>query len=730
MQTGIRWRGLKMVLLCAGLSLIGLALLHPRFRDADGWFKAEVCLTLSLGLASLVLAAGIAGRFRQFAFWLALALAGQAVALKLIDAGPRLHYQHYRPFSRPLEETNPWLVVCLGLQAVVMLAGLNSRWPTIQRWLRRHFSRWQILAIVATFVLSSAAVSREVPAYIGDLLLGAFVQAINLGNIALVLWALPDDALPALQQRLDRLFGTAGGEGGGRVDRFPILAALWVTLLVAALSAFVYERHPHLADEVGYLYHARYFAAGMLTMPAPPVPNAIDVDLMHYEADRWFSPVPPGWPAMLALGVLFGVPWLVNPILAGLNVVLAYVLLRELYDRPTARFAVLLLSVSPWYVFMAMNFMTHTVTLTCALAAALGLALARRTGHARWAWVSGAATGLTSLIRPLDGVVVAGLLALWGAGVGGRRLTQSSLAGFGLAALLVGGITLPYNAHLTGDPTVFPIMAYFDKYHGRNSNAFGFGSDRGMGWPIDPLPGHGPIDAVINANLNAFSLNVELFGWSTGSLLLIAIVAFSAALRRADYLMLAVIAAVIGIHTFYYFSGGPDFGARYWYLIIVPCAVLTARGVEWLARLESGATADECAGARLSVGVLSLCLLALINYFSWRAIDKYHHYLGMRPDIHQLAEDYSFGRSLVLVRGNRHPDYASAAIYNPLDLQADAPIYAWDRTADVRAQALLAYPDRPVWTIEGPSLAGNFRLVDGPRSAAELSFAPDSRRGN
>jgi hypothetical protein len=96
------------------------------------------------------------------------------------------------------------------------------------------------------------------------------------------------------------------------VDGLAVLAALWVTVLAAVLSLTAYQRHPHVADEVGYLYHARYFAEGVLTMPTPPVPEAFDIDLMHYEEDRWYSPVPPAWPAMLALGALLGAPWLVN----------------------------------------------------------------------------------------------------------------------------------------------------------------------------------------------------------------------------------------------------------------------------------------------------------------------------------------------------------------------------------------------------------------------------------
>ncbi|HET9532885.1 MAG TPA: hypothetical protein VFQ92_21195, partial [Blastocatellia bacterium] len=66
-------------------------------------------------------------------------------------------------------------------------------------------------------------------------------------------------------------------------------------------------------------------------------------------------------------------------------------------------------------------------------------------------------------------------------------------------------------------------------------------------------------------------------------------------------------------------------------------------------------------------------------------------------------------------------DYASAAIYNPLDLRADAPIYAWDESPEVRSQVLEAYRDRPVWIVDGHSITGRgFEVVKGPLSAQEL----------
>jgi hypothetical protein len=69
----------------------------------------------------------------------------------------------------------------------------------------------------------------------------------------------------------------------------------------------------------------------------------------------------------------------------------------------------------------------------------------------------------------------------------------------------------------------------------------------------------------------------------------------------------------------------------------------------------------------------------------------------------------------VLVRGESFPDYSSAAIYNPIDLHAAGPVFAWDRNPQVRAELLGLYPDRPVWIVEGPSLTGaGFRVAAGP----------------
>ena len=763
-------RFLALLISLIGLALVAWAYLDPRFRGSEGILTGSFCLPFSISVALLVLAWSVSKeQWRKFGLWFALALIGQAVALQMIDAGPLIHYQHYRPF----QDIHSFLLVLFLIQICVVGIGLRSRWAFISAWIRRHVRTWQLVVIGVVFIASSAPPSREVGFYVTELFFAALVQAVSLGNIVLMVWALPPETLSNWQRRFNRWFGHPEDQDralrleGRRsrmddheskiqtlkpvlssstplrinsdeeskiqnlesktcreetrriqnpsVDRFAFLAAIWVTVLAAILSIFVYERHPHVADEVVYLNHARYLANGMLTMPAPLVPEAFELYLMEVEKGRWYASPPVGWPVMLAVGVLFGAPWLTNPLLAGINTLLAYLLLAELYGRRTARLGVFLLCISPWHLFMAMNFMTHTFTLTCALVAALAFIWARRNRNMWWGGVSGISTGIMGLIRPLEGLLWAGLLGLWSVGIGGRRLTIASMLAFSLGFGAIGALSLLYNKALTGKPTVFPIKAYTDKHFGVNSNAFGFGPDRGMGWALDPYPGHGLRDAVVNANLNMFSLNIELFGWSTGSLIIGAAMLFSGTMRRHDYLMVAVIAADFGAHIFFWYSGGPDFGARYWYLMLIPLVALTVRGIEFIGNLFASASTTGSSEGRVLIAALSLSLLAVVNYLPWRAVDKYYRYLGMRPDIRHLAEEYRFGKSLVLVRGNAQPDYASAFPYNPTNFSADVPIYAWDRGPELQAKLVAAYPNRPVWIVNGPSITGNgYKVIAGP----------------
>ncbi len=703
----------RILLILLGFSLILWASSSGTFRSGEAVLTADFCLPLAFGLGLITIGVFIKTGLRSFGFWLSLALIGQAVSLQMIDAGRLIHFQHYRSLTKLFGQDGLLLVV-LVFQAVFVASGIGSRRAAIIKWLSENFKLWRLILIVGFLILAGAAVTRDVSIYATSLLLAAAVQLINLANIVLVALSIPRESLGWLRERIESFFAAKAQEKTS-LDKFSMLAALWVAVLAGGLSYFVYQAHPSVPDEVQYLFQAKYFAAGQLTTKAPLVPEAFSMYMIPHAEAQWFAIFPPGWSALLAVGVKLNIIWLINPLLGGLCVLLTYLFLQEIYSRRLARISILLLCCSPWFVFMAMSLMSHMFTLACALTAAVLLQHAIKTRKTAYVFAAGSAIGLVSLIRPLDGVIVAaalGLLLLCGFETWKKKLIGGAVLAVG--TILTAALIFPYNKFVTGSATLSPLDAYYTKYFWAGANSLGFGANRGMGWGLDAFPGHSPLEAVINAALNIFLLNTELFGWGAGSLVLAICFIFSGSIGKKDFWALGGIGIIVAAYSLFWYHGGPDFGARYWFLSIIPLVALTARAIEWLS-VKMALNSESQLNPRLIAAVGTLCILSLLNYFPWRALDKYFHYLGMEPGIAQLAQEHNFGKSLVLIRGEEHPDYQSAWIYNPLNFEGDAPLYAFDKSPEIRAQLLKAYAGRPVWIVDGPTRTGSgYKVVQGP----------------
>lgn len=676
-------------------------------RTAGAW-----SLVFGGAAASAVLIATWGTAWGRVGAWSALYCLGQGAALSWVDAGPGVRYQHLVPGR----DGWIWVAGIAGVVAVLQgfLVFARAREACVRAvsWLWATVGPLRVALVGAAFVLTAAALSREPTYYAVELVAASALQLLALGCLIGAANAASDAQARSLWEVVRERLGS---------PRLPWIVAVWVFAVSVVLVWWVYEFHPHVPDEVVYLIHARYFAAGFLELPLPPVPAAFELDLISYQVDRWYVPVPPGWPAALAVGVALGAPWLVNPFLGAASIPLVHRFVKDLYGARTAGAVTVLLGLSPWFMFLNMSLMTHSFTLFAGSIAAAYTG--RRINGGGWGWiaVAGAGLGLVALNRPLEGLVAAAGLGLWGLiGSGSkapeattdlRRSSMRRVSDVGTLAIVsaaVVGTTLPYNAHFTGDPLTFPIMQYADEIYGAGSNALGFGPDKGLGFGgLDPFPGHGVADVLVNSALNFFQINIELAGWGIGSALVLLL--FLAGLRRwqrPDLAMLGVVTLVAGAHALYWFSGGPDFGARYWYLALVPLVVLSARGL--------GALAERTDPGRVALAVIVLSFASLSVFGPWRASDKYREYRGMEPGVRELAQEQGWGPDdVVLVRGDRHPDYASAAILNPVDLRGPGPLYAWDRGPDVRRALRLAYPDRRFSVIDGPSITGGgFRLVE------------------
>ncbi len=130
----------------------------------------------------------------------------------------------------------------------------------------------------------------------------------------------------------------------------PRLLASAIFFVAALLVYFVLaQQFPISGDDYSYLYQARLFASGKMYAEDP----LYDRDLPFYDClatycfrddqGHRFSQYPPGWPALLAVGVKLRVPWVVDPLLGALLVFLMLEYVEQRMGKELVRVASLLL---------------------------------------------------------------------------------------------------------------------------------------------------------------------------------------------------------------------------------------------------------------------------------------------------------------------------------------------------------------------------------------------------
>lgn len=215
-------------------------------------------------------------------------------------------------------------------------------------------------------------------------------------------------------------------------------------VVMVGICVVPHQGRPYTMDEAAHLFQARLFAEGrvwaefepeMLDWVIPPLVQqhhfTTAVERGWVVAKYW-----PGFSLLLTPFVWLGVPWLLNPLLGGLVLLLIAELTRRLTDSHTASAIALLLAVaSPQLVVTAGSY----YAMTAHLAANLGFALLLLEPTPRRAAVAGLLGGLAvALHQPLPHVLFA---IPWIAWLAWDRQRWRSLCAL-LACYLPGGIAI------------------------------------------------------------------------------------------------------------------------------------------------------------------------------------------------------------------------------------------------------------------------------------------------
>lgn len=392
------------------------------------------------------------------------------------------------------------------------------------------------------------------------------------------------------------------------IDRIALALCLLAVLMTAFVSAEVFDNTPHLEDEIAYVWQAQAIAGGRLSVETPPCPNCFLVPFVVDVNGQRSGKYPPGWPVVLALGVLAGARGWVNPLLAGWTAWLIYRVVKKVTDEKTALVALILAITSPFFVMNSGTLLAHPLSLF--LTAAFTLSWLdtfdpdRRAPRWMTALTAALSLGVLALTRPLSAVAVGlpfafhGLYVLWK----GDATERKFALGIGGLALLVGSRLFLWQYHVTGDPLTNPYVLWWPY------DTIGFGEHVGR-----QAGGYWPKDAIPNLQVSLFFGNYDLFGWPGFSWLFMPF-GLLALLRRPRALMATAVAPSIVLAYTLYWIGSWLIGPRYYYEGLLGAVLLSAAGIRWLAGALQPASAPDWKRwlARIRFGLTAGAVMFLV----------------------------------------------------------------------------------------------------------------------
>lgn len=507
----------------------------------------------------------------------------------------RVYFRLFRPGEQIWFVMPVWL---LWLGALAMLAAMLALSPTGRRalsTLRRSGRSFRACAIAAGLLLLTLLPAVYSLTKTSDQSIITYLCLAGIGIAALLVSIGPilDSPSRLLLKAYDRLLNL-------KPAVLVTLLALLVLVAASLISWRVLGLAPRIHDDVAQLFQARLFASGRLLAASPGVPQFFDMMMMISDG-KWYSQYPPGHPLLLALGVLVREPWLINPLLGALTVVVAYLLGREVFDEHTARLGTLLLALSPYLVITSGQFINHASSAFFAVLFMLLYFRSLKSGPGA-ALLAGLAAGMVMLVRPYTGLLITlpfALDALF------RLFRQPGRSAGRYALMLLGGcvmvgLLMGYNYVTGGNPLELGYVTRYGAGHGLGFNRSGWGQAYTLAHAF----------AATGLDLNA--VNRWFFELPIPGLLFVAVLFASGRARRHDYLLLGVFASLVAGYFFYWWHALVS-GPRWEYEALPVVALLLARGIRVVPEFVQNRLGFSVDPARVRLGLGRLFVLCFLS---------------------------------------------------------------------------------------------------------------------
>ncbi|HQM85967.1 MAG TPA: hypothetical protein PLD55_14910 [bacterium] len=230
-----------------------------------------------------------------------------------------------------------------------------------------------------------------------------------------------------------------------------------LTGLVCLYINLFYIVTPQPDDGIHYVWMAKMIANGKIFLELPDFYEHYWNLYVNIYDGKYVSIFLPGFSFFMAPFAALGVPFLFNPLLAGLNAYLAGIHANALKDRKTAVIAMILFAFSSSHLLHGAQYFSHHFGLFLVLVSSY-IILHKSYSFKRFL-LAGSILSISLMVRPQNACYTyfaVAVLILF------KYRSFRPLAGFTLPFIFTGSLLMGYNYYFTGDPFVFIQDIYFN----------------------------------------------------------------------------------------------------------------------------------------------------------------------------------------------------------------------------------------------------------------------------
>ena len=467
------------------------------------------------------------------------------------------------------------------------------------------------------------------------------------------------------------------------------IICIFSLLMILVLVNFVYNGTYIVDDENAYVMQAKILEAGKITAPPPPVKKNFHNWFILTEG-VYTGKYTLGFPAVLAAGhIITGSYRFMPGLLAILTALIIYGAGKELYDRHTALLSALFLGISPLFLFNSSNLLSHSASLFFLSLFMFTYLKGVKKNSLFLALVAGLCIGWAFNIRQLTAIGFGAPFAFYlfyrlkNENNRAKSLLFLALCGLGFSVFLA--ITFWYNHKISGGIFTFPFNVYDP------TERLGFGAMLDNNRYV-----HTPVKSVQNLLVSMGRYNLWFLGIPCSLVFMFGLLT-AKRLKWGDKWCLAVIVTYFLAYTLYYSPGIADTGPVYYYELLAPFCLLSARGLILVKRRLEEKFPKSGAGSFLALSVFICFLVSTPGFY----IERMLHISALTDVLgepYQVVEKNVRKPAIVFIRSLPRAGWVFG-FRNPDPFLEGPLLYCRDLGIEKNREVVRNFPDRRYYVL-------------------------------